>query len=70
MTAPVLSATAFDDRLAPAESTAILVAKTGAQDVTRVTWNPGRAVGHNRWPRRLRDEAATDLHGWIRRVLA
>lgn len=68
MKAPVLSATVFDDRLAPAESTARLVAQTAAQDVTRVIWNPGHAVGHNRWPRRLTERAAAEFDDWVSRV--
>lgn len=69
MEAPVLSATVFDDRLAPAESTALLVERSSTSDVTRVTWNPGHGVGHNRWPRRLTEVAATEFDDWVSRVL-
>lgn len=69
MDAPVLSATVFDDRLAPAESAAQLVARTRARDVTLKTWNPGQAVGHNRWPRRLAECAADELEAWIGQVI-
>lgn len=64
MKAPVLAATVFDDRLAPAESATSLLARTPTKDVTRLTWNPGHAVGHNRWPRRLTERAAEDFDVW------
>ena len=69
MRAPVLCATVFDDRLAPAESASQLVSRSGAPGVTRTTWSPGHAVGHNRWPRRLTECAAADLETWVSAVL-
>ncbi|MFK7999938.1 MAG: alpha/beta fold hydrolase [Polyangiales bacterium] len=70
MRAPVLVATVFDDRLAPGESAAALVARTPTSNVTRRSWNPGHAVGHNRWPRRLRERAAEDFDLWVSRILS
>lgn len=69
MKAPVLTATVFDDRLAPAESAASLVARTATRGVTQLNWNPGHAVGHNRWPRRLTERAAQDFDDWVSGVL-
>lgn len=70
MNAPVLAATVFDDRLAPAESCDLLIARSGTEDVTKATWNEGHAVGHNRWPRRLTERAAADFDEWASRVLS